>query len=236
MATLPFADVGAVTEGRPLLVLAPHADDESLGCGGLIAQACAAGAPVHVAIMTDGSRSHPNSRAFPAPRLAALRQAEAREAVAVLGLPPEHLAFFGYQDAAAPCGGGDLAVAAAGLAAFVQARAIGTVCATWAHDPHCDHEATHRIAAAAAGLAGFRHLSYAVWGWTLPAATWLAAAPVEGFRLGIAGELARKRQAIACHRSQLGGFINDDPEGFALPQALLDLCDRPFETYLYNPA
>ena len=71
MASLPFADVATIAGSGPILVLAPHPDDESLGCGGLIAQACAAGIEVHVAILTDGSMSHPNSAAFPAQRLLA---------------------------------------------------------------------------------------------------------------------------------------------------------------------
>ena len=37
------------------LVLAPHFDDEVLGCGGLVAQLCRASAPVNVLFLTDGS-------------------------------------------------------------------------------------------------------------------------------------------------------------------------------------
>ncbi|MFN0023045.1 MAG: PIG-L deacetylase family protein [Parvularculaceae bacterium] len=44
-----------------ILVIAPHADDESLGMGGTIARAVAAGAEVHVALMTGsgGDGGHP---------------------------------------------------------------------------------------------------------------------------------------------------------------------------------
>lgn len=38
----------------PLLVLAAHADDEALGCGGAIAKAARAGTPVIAAFLTDG--------------------------------------------------------------------------------------------------------------------------------------------------------------------------------------
>ena len=37
------------------LVLAPHYDDEILGCGGLLAQLTASGAAVRVLFLTDGS-------------------------------------------------------------------------------------------------------------------------------------------------------------------------------------
>jgi LmbE family N-acetylglucosaminyl deacetylase len=49
---------GAVTSlpARRLLVLAPHPDDEVLGCGGLIAAMLAQGAEVQVVIVSDGGQ------------------------------------------------------------------------------------------------------------------------------------------------------------------------------------
>jgi hypothetical protein len=43
-----------------------------------------------------------------------------------------------------------------------------------------------------------------------------------------------KRQAVDSHNSQMTGLIDDDPDGFTVPPNLLDLCNRPFETYLTN--
>ncbi len=233
MAALPFASLGTITGMAPVLVLAPHPDDESLGCGGLIAQACAAGNDVSVAILTDGTGSHPHSRDYPPDRLAALRRDEAAQAVSVLGLPAARLSFLGYQDTAAPLRGQGLRDAAQRLAAFARERKIGTVFSTWEHDPHTDHLSAHRIARVAAGIAGFRVVSYAVWGWTLPPERWLARQPICGARLDVSGQLPTKRRAIACHRSQMTGLISDDAAGFQLPRGLLDICDRPFETFLW---
>lgn len=42
-------------EGRRVLVVAPHADDEAIGCGGTILRAVAAGAEVHVIVVTVGA-------------------------------------------------------------------------------------------------------------------------------------------------------------------------------------
>jgi N-acetylglucosamine malate deacetylase 1 len=49
-----------LSEGAPsVLVLAPHADDEVLGCGGLMASLARRGAPVHVVYASvDGSRHY----------------------------------------------------------------------------------------------------------------------------------------------------------------------------------
>jgi len=78
---LPTGTLEEVAGSGTCLVLAPHPDDESLGCGGLIAACCAAGRPPVVAVLTDGSGSHPGSRAFPPTRLAAIRKAEVTAAV-----------------------------------------------------------------------------------------------------------------------------------------------------------
>ena len=232
MAALPYADILSITGPGPILILAPHPDDESLGCGGLIAQAHAAGIEVHVAILTDGAKSHPKSADYPAVRLIALREAEAEAAVATLGLPAGRVTFMRYPDAAAPRYGHGLREAGEQLATLVRRGKIGTIFASWRHDPHCDHLAAHRIASLACRIGGLRHISYAVWGWTLDPALRLPGTRIDGWRLDVTTSLSMKRRAIACHRSQLPGLITDDPGGFTIPDALRDLCDRPFESYL----
>ena len=70
----------ARTLGRTVVV-APHADDESLACGGLLALLARQGVEAHVVVVTDGAASHPGSAMFPPARLAAVREAESRAAV-----------------------------------------------------------------------------------------------------------------------------------------------------------
>ena len=86
--SLPFRAVRYALEDRPFVVVAPHPDDESLACGGLIADACRQEVRGKVVIVSDGSGSHPNSRAYAPDRLASLREEEARQAGAELGLKP----------------------------------------------------------------------------------------------------------------------------------------------------
>jgi len=224
---LPLASP-AESVGRRFAVLAPHPDDESLGCGGMIADACAAGYPPVVMILTDGAMSHPGSAAFPPPRVAALRADEVAEAMRALGLPPDRLHLLGVPDTAAPHDDG----AVAQLAERVAALAAGcdTLLVTWRHDPHGDHQAAHLIARAAAARLAARLLQYPVWGWTLPPETPLPPAAWRGWRVDIADRLAAKRQAIAAHRSQLGKVIDDLPGGFALPADFLALFDQKWET------
>lgn len=236
MLGLPFADLDAVTGGGTALVVAPHPDDESLGCGGLIAEACARGRPPVLVVLTDGSGSHPRSPSHPPGRLRARREAETRDAAAALGLPADRIHFMHLPDGAAPSEGAALEAAATRLAEIARRYDAGCVLATWEHDPHPDHLAASRIAAAAARAMRLRLVSYPVWGWMLPEDRVLDVAELDGVRLDIAGHLPAKRRAIAAHASQHAGGIPDDPGGFVLPPEFLAVHDRGFEVFLLHDA
>lgn len=232
MQRLPLGDIRWITGGRPFLVVAPHPDDETFGCGGLIAAACARGETAHVAVLTDGTRSHPNSRRYPAPRLKRLREREAQAAAAALGLPDGRLHFFGLRDGEAPHGGAEFGAAVDRLVGLIHAEAAATICATWRLDPHPDHVAAHLLAAAAARRARARHLAYPIWAWLMPDGQDVPDGSVRGIRLDITRYLPAKRRAIAAHASQLGGLITDDPDGRGLPAQLVAMFHRPFEVFL----
>lgn len=232
LAALPECNIETILAGRRPLILAPHADDESLGCGGFIAACCeaavaAAGLDPIVAVLTDGSKSHPDSRLFPQPRLRDLREAEAFRAVRLLGLAPENLIFLRYEDTNLPSSGEGLDRAVSRVQRLAREKNCTLLIAPWAHDPHCDHEAAAAIAAAT----GLPVLSYPVWGWLRDADDEVAP-PRGGFRLNIAPFMARKRAAIAAHESQYGNLIKDSPNGFRLPANLLEIFARPYETFL----
>jgi LmbE family N-acetylglucosaminyl deacetylase len=230
---LPEACLRDITGSGTALILAPHPDDESLGCGGLIAMCVAFGRPPLVAVLTDGAGSHPNSRAFPPDRLRAVRAQEVRDAVARLGLPADRLILLGEPDTAAPHSGPAFDAIVDKLLSLVRSeRHCTAILAPWRHDPHCDHEAASLIAAAVAPRAGLRHIAYPVWGWTLAPDTPVPGPVATGWRLDISRHLDAKRQAIGAHRTQYGGVITDDPTGFQLPSDLLSAFDSPFETYL----
>jgi LmbE family N-acetylglucosaminyl deacetylase len=60
----PLVTLREKLEHRPFIVVAPRPDDESLACGGLIADACRQGLRGKVVIVSDGAGSHPNSKAY----------------------------------------------------------------------------------------------------------------------------------------------------------------------------
>ncbi len=227
LASLPDAAIETILAGRRPLILAPHPDDETLGCGGLIAAACEIGLCPIVAILTDGTKSHPESRIFPPSRLRTLRECEALRAVKLLGLPEQNLFFLRYEDTRLPSSGNAFDRAVGRLLRLARAQNCTLLIAPWACDPHCDHEAAAAIAAATR----MPVLSYPVWGWLRDGGDEVAA-PRGGYRLNITQFMARKQAAIAAHQSQYGDLIRDSPNGFRLPAGLLEIFARPFETYL----
>jgi LmbE family N-acetylglucosaminyl deacetylase len=231
MRAFPVAPLEALIGGTAL-VLAPHPDDESIGCGGIIALLCDAGRPPVVMVMTDGAFSHPGSAAFPPERLRVVREAEARAAVRVLGVPEDRVLFLGLADGAAPVAGEEFETAVGAVEDAVREFGCSVVLAPWSGDPHCDHEAVQLMARAVVDRSlEVRLLSYPVWGWLLDGELELAAEPV-GWRVEVESVLERKRRAIAAHASQIGGLIADDPAGFSLPAALLEACVTSHEVFV----
>ncbi|MER2252324.1 PIG-L family deacetylase [Methylorubrum podarium] len=230
---LPVADLATlVPDGGGLVVVAPHPDDESLGCGGLIAQALKQGRAVRVVIVSDGCGSHPNSKAYPHDRLRSLREAETVAAMAELGLGLEHIHFLRLPDGGVPSEGAEAEAAADRIAEIARKGRASALFVTWRHDPHCDHTASAAIVdLARARLPGLAAYAYPVWGWTLPAEREVGPSP-EGFRLAVEGERAAKRRAVEAHASQVSGLIEDDPSGFQLEPAMIDRLCGPHEWYI----
>jgi LmbE family N-acetylglucosaminyl deacetylase len=235
--SLPFRPVRDALDDRPFIVVAPHPDDESLACGGLIADACRQGVRGKVVIVSDGAGSHPNSRAYPPDRLASLREEEARQAGAELGLKPEEMLFLRLPDRFVPSEGEEAERAIGVIADCVTEIGAESLFVSWRHDPHCDHEASYAIAREVQRRVGkVRLLEYVIWGHTLPPSTEVD--PISsGFKIGIDDEvMEKKRRAIAAHRSQTTALIDDDPGGFLLSQIDLAHFDLPYEFFLESDA
>jgi LmbE family N-acetylglucosaminyl deacetylase len=90
-----------------VLIVAPHPDDECIATGGLIQQAIAVGARVHVVYLTYGDNheiAYWALRKIPAltpaqyRSLGETRRAEAIQGTTSLGLKPDDLTFLGYPD------------------------------------------------------------------------------------------------------------------------------------------
>jgi LmbE family N-acetylglucosaminyl deacetylase len=233
---LPLSSLDDLVGPGGLVVVAPHPDDESLGCGGLIAAARAAGRRVRLVVVSDGCGSHTHSRLYPPEALRALREAETLRAVAILGLAAEDVTFLRLPDAHVPSDGPVAESAAEAVARVAAACEAGAIFVTWRHDPHCDHKAAAAIVALArARMPGVRIYEYPVWGWTLPPETEVGPAPT-GLRLDVSAQRETKARAVAAHESQTTDLISDDPEGFRLEPAMIDRLCGPYERFVAVPA
>jgi LmbE family N-acetylglucosaminyl deacetylase len=215
-----------VPPGCRAVIVAPHPDDEVLGCGGLLQQLAALGRPIQIISVTDGSASHPGSAVWPAERLSAVRPQESAEALHRLGLPLHSLKWIrgGFADSA-------VATEEARLGAFIERylRPTDVVFCTWRNDGHTDHEAVGRACASACDAVGARlhELPIWTWHWATPedsAIPWERARKIE---LDTA-TIARKRHAMHAFASQLQG---DPQAGLApvLAPYVLERLLQPFE-------
>ena len=242
-SVLPFAAYPlrpadfAATLGSTV-VIAPHPDDEALGCGALLMLLHQAGQPTAAVLVSDGSMSHPNSATFSPEARRAVREAEFHHALSILGADAAEPLLLRLPDSRVPATADvpGFSAAVEQLRHYLTQQKASTVLVPWRRDPHPDHRATAALVQAA--LDGLpeppRRLEYVVWAWERAAPDDLptSADAVRGFRLDTAAAVAQKQRAIAAHRSQVApGVFTDDATGFLLSAEMLAHFAVPYEVY-----
>lgn len=231
-ATLALArDDTRASAGRRCLVIAPHPDDETIGCGATIARKRAAGTPVTVVVVADGRYAQSGSRLVTPDELATIRAAEAVAACAALGVRRPELVQLGHED-------NHVAAAEVELVdqlhdAVVRCRPEEVLVVS-RFDHHPDHRAVNRATHAALARWVGRPLvrEYPVWSWIdgpwldqrtrspFGRARHLVGQPLCALGCGrattvaIGTFLAAKRAALAAHASQTTAYT--DEEGWAV--------------------
>lgn len=201
------------------LVVGPHPDDETIGCGGTVARMTSDGIDVAIVVLTDGRHSHPGL--IEPHELGAQRRDEVRGAAAELGLADSELTFLNYEDGRLGDQSAELTKDLIGVVETIAPDLILTPC-PWETAP--DHVAgtTSLLTALAASDRKIRTLGYPIWFYDRP--PWREAS--QGLRarfrdtsrgaLGLArayrnfkytvditATLDAKRRALASHRSQV---------------------------------
>jgi LmbE family N-acetylglucosaminyl deacetylase len=119
------------------LVLSPHQDDETIGCGLLMAEKTRRGIPVSVAVATDGSAGWFSPAPRPAPHeIAEIRHDEWHRALDCLAVPRTHRFELGFPDGGLSDHEGELA---AGIGDLLRSVRPSQVYVTASGDPHSDH-------------------------------------------------------------------------------------------------
>lgn len=259
-SVLPWRSVKQIAHS-PVLVVAPHPDDETLGCGGAIALLRSLNCDLRVLVISNGTLSHPRSQKYPAPALQALRESETLLALSVLGLEANAVTFLRLQDGSIPTHDNS---AVASCRAYITEVAPQIIFLPWRYDPHPDHRSTWKLIHTALVKLRLspRFIEYPIWDWDplqrekgawvgagLPrpnsSGKWgdggatLTTSPlptpqpqVTTWRLNIEEVVELKQQAISAYRSQTTDLIDDDPEGFRLTPEMLVNFTRPWEVYL----
>lgn len=211
---------------RPALVVAPHPDDETLGCGGAIAKKRQAGADVTIVFMTDGSASH--REWMGEDELGPIRREEALAAARVLGVIDDHVVFLGFHDGRLRESQNE---ATDQLVELLRATRAEQVFAPYRKDVTDDHVITHSIVERVVRECGrgVTVYEYPVWFWRrwpwsnsrgsgfrgvlrngkdFTLWTW---ALLFAFRDGmdVSGALETKRLALDKHRSQMTRLRSD---------------------------
>jgi LmbE family N-acetylglucosaminyl deacetylase len=149
-----------------VVVLAPHMDDETIGCGGAVARHIQAGGTVHVVFLTDGRNGSSQLRELKGEarraeqlRLVGIRKEEAQRALHKLGV--HSVSFFDGED-------GDLqndSRLSAPLRELLQAQQPEIVYVPCFLEQHSDHYAASRILVEATrgSTLRFQCMAYEVW-------------------------------------------------------------------------
>ena len=206
------------------VVIAPHPDDEILGCAGLIQVLHGAGVPLELIAVTDGEASHPGSREWTPPALAERRAAEVRTALALLGTPalaPRRLRL--------PDGGVSANEERLRQQLMELVTPTDTLLTTWRFDGHPDHEACGRAGAAVALATGATLMEFPIWAWhwARPGSGDLPWERARRLALDPAVQ-ARKSAALGAFVSQTEARGDDDP---VLPPAVLQRLLTNCEVY-----
>lgn len=210
--------------GRRLVLVAPHPDDEILMAGGLLSHFQGREQDLILISATDGEGSHPGSEHWSERRLRHQRPLESQHALQQLDLQLRELDWrrLNLKDGALPR---DEPFLVNHLSQLLQPGDL--LMCPWRLDGHCDHDAVGRACTQAAQARGAELAEVPIWAWHWaqaddPRLPWQRARRIQ---LSDAS-LARKRQAIAAHVSQLQA---DDDRPPVLSAKLLECLLQPFE-------
>lgn len=217
------ASIPAQVTNKPALIVAPHADDETFGCGGIMALKSDAGVPVHVLLLTDGGSSHTHVAGTNVEELVATRNREMIEACRILGVPADRIYFLDLPDQGlSHLSHQAFNDASTRLATLLRQIEPAELFVNHPFDRHPDHEAGFRIVQHAIAQSGLtpQVFQYPIWLiWKGPMRWTRRPANLRGtIRIDVRSVQDRKNRAIQVYTSQLPvlppGFVGQFEQGY----------------------
>ena len=153
------------TTDKTALIIAPHPDDETFGCAGLIARKIAEGARVYVVFLTCGEKSLPDETADTVMKN---RQISALKATKALGVDEEYLYWLSLPDGKIPRKGeAEFRQALSELSKIVKKNGIREIYAPGSFEGWPDHPAACEMGVEVAENADgpVELFLYWVWAW-----------------------------------------------------------------------
>jgi N-acetylglucosamine malate deacetylase 1 len=211
---------------QPMIVFAPHQDDETFGCAGLMALKRQLGVSVVVVFLTDGAFYQVEDEKA---AMCQIRQDEALQALDAVGVAANQVHFLDYPDGSLTdlFNSADRELVLQRIMQLIQGYDGAEIYVPYAHDWHPDHEMTYQFVQAAIarlGNSGYQLWQYPVWAfWQMSPRRSRQLYQQEGWHwLSIQSVLERKKVAISAYRSQYS----------ILPHAFMRFYQRPVELFL----
>jgi len=195
-----------ISTQKSAIVFAPHQDDETLGCGGMIAFKRIYGIPVRVVFLTDGQGGVGKSQ-LQSEELIEVRKKEAITALNVLGVEPSEIDFLDRVDGSLQHLSKEeyqnLVDELAQILIFFKPEEVYV---TYQQDGHADHEATYNLVKNALTQSEIEAeiIEYPIWlFWDVPLFFKFNIKNIgSSYRLSIHNVQNKKKQAFKAYHSQ----------------------------------
>ncbi len=202
-------------EGKTILVVTPHPDDETFSAGGTLAMLAENGNNIQILIYTTDNAGS-NDPTMTRERLAAIRKSEEEDACRVLGIDPKKITWLGHDD---------------GMLEYVDQRELTMQVAreirrhrpdaVFSIDPGAPYEQWHKSDHRAGALITVDAMRAAGWrlyfpeleregfkAYSVPVA-FLYYSAQPNYTVDITEVAEQKARAAACHTSQFGSMVTN---------------------------
>lgn len=199
---------------KSAMIFSPHQDDETFGCGGMIAHKREQNIPVTVVFITNGqgaAGADPDAQKA----MIQIREQEAIKALRILGVEPDSIHFLAKIDGSLQdLENEEKQQTISQLAALIQHYQPEEIYVPHRKDSHKDHEATYKLVKTAIAQTNIvvELIQYPIWlFWRAPLFILLKLSDIAAaYCFSITEVQEKKNQAIASYKSQIESL----PDGF----------------------